>query len=123
MLEVLVLQEYFKFNVFLCSSFKITAIHHSHRVTADEVNAGLRLLSDAEENHFQKDSGGTFGMRFSQKYLISSVQECHSSSGLPLALTREDVWSADRRMMMMKVMRKMLCPFPQPASAISGLPR
>lgn len=54
MLEVLVLQEYFKFNVFLCSSFKITAIHHSHRVTADEVNAGLRLLSDAEEKTFSE---------------------------------------------------------------------
>lgn len=32
------------------------------------------FLSGAEKKHFQKDAGGTFGVRFSKKPLMSPVQ-------------------------------------------------
>lgn len=75
----------------------MTTIHHSPKGTADEVNAGLCLLSDAE--NLQRGSGGTFEMRFSKKASCPQFRwlgESPSSSGcsaLPFALTREDVWS------------------------------
>lgn len=77
---MLLVQEYFTLNVFVCSSFKITTIHHSQEVTADEANAGLCLLSDAEKQRFQKGSRGTFAMRFSK-------ETCVPSSGILGSLT------------------------------------